>query len=169
MIKRIFLAGRIIGVVLALVAVGPDRAAAQAPSRGAVAAAKELITLKGAASMFDAVVPGVVETARSTFLRTNPSLAKDLGEVAAQLRKEYEAKKGDVMDIVAGAFAERFTEQELKSAVTFYKTPLGKKLIDWEARTLEEGVGRADAWVTKFSEEVVGRMRAEMKKRGHTI
>lgn len=168
MIRRI-LAGRVFAIVLALAAGGLEPAAAQAPSRGAIEAAKELITLKGAAAMFDAVVPGVVETARSTFLRTNPALAKDLGEVSAQLRKDYEAKKGEIIDIIARAFAERFSEQELKNAVTFYKTPLGQKLITWEARTLEEGMGRAEAWATKFSEEVVSRMRAEMKKRGHNI
>jgi hypothetical protein len=169
MCRRTF-AGRLFGAALALAAsafLGP--ASAQTPTPGAIAAAKELMKIKGATAMFDAVVPGVIESARSTFLRTHPSLAKDLTEVSAQLRKEFEGKKSEVIDIIARAFAERFTEKELKDAVTFYKTPLGQKLIVWEARSLEEGMARAETWAQKFSEEVVARMRAEMKKRGHDI
>jgi uncharacterized protein len=144
-------------------------AAAQAPSANAMNFAKELIALKGAANLFDPVVPGVIEQARTTFLRTSPNLAKDLNEVAATLRTEYAGKRGEVHDIIARALAERFTEPELRDAVTFYKTPLGQKLIANEGAAMEEGMSRLQRWADQLSEQVVGRFRAEMKRRGHTI
>jgi hypothetical protein len=161
---------RIFGLALvAAVAAGPSAALAQTPSAGAMAAAKELITLKGAASVFDAVIPGVIETAKNAFLRLNPGLAKDLNEVAALLRAEYADKKNNMLDDLARAFTQRFTEQELKDAVAFYKTPLGKKLITEEPAAMDDGLAKAQTWANQFSEEMLARIRVEMRKRGHNV
>src|SRR5262249_18002919 len=100
---------------------GPVRA--QAPSPGALAAAKELVTLKGGGAMFEPLIPGVIESAKSQFLPTNPNLAGPLNEVATQLHKEYGPKRNELLDIVTKIYAKHFTEAELKDIVAFYKTP----------------------------------------------
>jgi hypothetical protein len=142
---------------------------AQEPSLGAIAAAKELIELKGATNMFEPIVPGVIETAKNTLLRTSPNLAKDLNDVATQLRSENAAKRGEVANEMARIYAQRFTEKEIKDAVVFYKTPLGKKLIEVEPQVLEQSMTRIQTWADQFSETVMTRFRAEMKKKGHTL
>lgn len=152
-----------------LVVAGSGLASAQSSNPAALAAARELIEMKGAKSMFDAVVPGVIETVKNNFLRTNPALSKDLNEVSTQLRKEYESRRGQPLDEVAKTFADRFSLQELQGAIAFYKTPIGKKLIEGEARALEDGMQKAQEWANRFADDVLGRMRAEMKKRGHNI
>jgi hypothetical protein len=144
-------------------------ARAQQPSPGAIAAAKELIELKGAANMFDAVVPGVIETAKNVLLRTSPQLAKDFNEVSAQLRQEYSGKTAEITNVMATAYAEHFTEAEIKQALAFYKTPLGKKLIQQEPLVLEQSMTQVQSWGEKFQEEVMSRIRAEMRKRGHNL
>ena len=63
--------------------------------------AKELITLKGAATMYDPVVRGVVEQAKNVLLRTNPMVRKDLNEVTAKLQTEYASKVNELREIVA--------------------------------------------------------------------
>ncbi len=50
--------------------------------------------------------------------------------------------------------------------LAFYKTPLGKKLIVEEPKVLRRLHESADAWSSKFAEEVVTKFRAEMKARG---
>lgn len=142
---------------------------AQEPSPAAIAAAKELIDIKGATNMFDPMIPGVIETAKNTFLRTNPNLARDLNDVAAQLRTESAPKRAEVADEMARAYAQRFTEKEIKDAVAFYKTPLGKKIIEVEPQVLEASMTRIQTWADQFSETVMTRFRAEMKKKGHTL
>ena len=62
-----------------------------------------------------------------------------------------------------------FTEQELKDILAFYKTPLGKKLIVEEPKGVDEATKRVDDWANKFAEEVLAKMRAEMKKKGHNL
>jgi uncharacterized protein len=142
---------------------------AQQPSPGAIATAKELITVKGAAALYDPVVPGVIEQVKSVFLQANPTLGKDLNEVAIKLRAEYAPRRTEIMDDVAKLYATRFTEQELKDALAFYKSPLGRKLLAEEPNVLDQSMKNAQAWADRLSQEIIAKMRAEMKKRGHDI
>ncbi len=144
-------------------------ASAQEPSPSAMALAKELIVLKGSTQLWDAVVPGVIEQAKGVYLQTNPALGKELSDVAAQLRSEYAPRASQLSDQVAQLYAKTFTEQELKDALAFYKTPLGKKIVNEEPKVLDDGFRRIQQWTNKFSEEVMNRMRAEMKKKGYDL
>src|SRR3954464_11674507 len=104
-------------------------ALAQQPSAGAIAAARELVELKGGGQMFDPVVAGVVEQTKGALLQTNPQLSKDLNEVSAQLRTEFGPKRDELLTEAAKRYAQRFSDQELKDLVAFFKTPLGKKML----------------------------------------
>ena len=139
------------------------------PSPNSIALAKELIILKGGHKMFDAIVPGTIEQAKNLFLPTNPNLNKPLTEVSTQLLTEYNGKTDELLNEVAKAYATRFSEQELKEIVAFYKTALGKKMLTEEPLALEDGFGRAKDWAGAFSQQVVNRMRAEMKKKGYDL
>jgi hypothetical protein len=144
-------------------------AQAQQPSPAAIASAKEVITMKGAAKMFDPLIPGVIEQAKNLFLQSNPGLVKDLNEVAATLRTEYAARRDEVGNEIARLYATHFTEQELKELAAFYKSPLGKKMIEEEPKAIDQTMAFAQSWGDKLSEEIIGKMRREMKKRGHDI
>jgi uncharacterized protein len=155
-------------LALALIA-AIGSAHAQQPSAAALATAKELIAVKGGTAIYEPIVPGVIEQARSVFLRTNPALSKDLNEVAGKLRVEYAPKTTELLNEVAKLYAARFTEQELKEALAFYKTPLGRKMLAEEPAILDQSLKNAQIWANRLSEEVIGKMRAEMKKKGHDI
>jgi hypothetical protein len=157
---------------LALIAVtGPARAEQKSaePSPAAVKLAREIIELKDANVLFGPMVPGVIERVKSMFLQTSPTLGKDLEAVAATLRKTYASRTNDLLNDVAWVYASRFTEAELKEIVTFYRSPTGKKVIQWEPQVFEDAMSGLKAWQDTFSEEVIGRFRADMKKRGHDL
>ncbi len=146
---------------------GPAQAQPATPA--ALAAAKELVDLKGGAQMFDPVVTGVVEQTKGALVQTNPQLAKDLTDVSNQLRTEFAPRRAEITDAAAKAYASRFTEQELKEVVAFYKTAAGKKMLAQEPLVLDETFGFIQQWQGRFSEEVMNRFRAEMKKKGHNL
>ena len=106
--------------------------------------------------MFDPIVPGVIEQHRSLLLQSNPMLSQDLNEVAAKLRVELAPRRAELACRCSHASTrKRFTEQELKDCVAFYKTPLGKKLIEQEPQVLDEAMkARASDWADKLAEEV---------------
>jgi hypothetical protein len=142
---------------------------AQPATPAALAAAKELLELKGAAQMFDPVVTGVIEQTKGSLLQTNPQLAKDLNDVGKQLGAEFAPRRAEIIDAAAKAYAARFTEVELKDIVTFYKTTAGKKMIQQEPLVLDDTFGFIQQWQGRIGEDVMNRFRAEMKKKGHNL
>jgi uncharacterized protein len=155
--------------IIGLVISAGTASAQQRPSPAALAAANELVSIKGVKALYDPVIVGVVEKAKAIFLQTNPMLGKDLNEVAANLRTEFAPRTTDVINTTAKLYTDRFTEQELKDAVAFYKSALGRKLLAAEPAIADESLKTATQWAEKLSEEIMSRMRAEMKKRGHEI
>ncbi len=143
--------------------------AQQQPSATSLILARELVEAKGAMRLFTPVISGVIEYHRSLFTQTNPNLGRELNEVAQKIHAELAARRVELEQQIVRVYAQYFTEQELKEAVAFYKTPLGKKLISEEPRALDESMKVANEWSGKFAEEVIARMRAEMKKKGHDL
>jgi hypothetical protein len=155
--------GSLVGAALAQNLPNPN------PSPNAIAIAKELIALKGGAQMFEGVVGGVIDSAKNTFLPTNPNLGKPLNEATAVLQKEFASKKLELVNEVARIYARHFTEQELKELLAFYKTDLGKKVLVEEPAAIDDSFKRAQEWSNTFSEQVIDRLRAEMKKKGYDL
>jgi len=160
-------------VVLAVAGVSGSalaQAPAHIPSPGAVALAKQIVEIKGARQgMFEPLVRGVIEKVKQQFLQTNFTLAPDINAIAANLQKEYAPRAGQLETVSAQIYASHFTEAELKQIVAFYKSPVGQKVIQEEPRALDETMASAGQWGDTLSDEIVVRMRAEMKKRGHDL
>ena len=53
--------------------------------------------------------------------------------------------------------------------LAFYKTNLGKKVLAEEPIAVEEAFRKAQDWSNTFSEQVIARMRVEMKKKGYDL
>jgi uncharacterized protein len=151
------------------VAQTPPAAPGKPGSPAALAAAKEILTLKNASAMYAGAVPGLVERTKTTLLQSNLNLQKDLNEVAIIVAKNLAGREKEIADGMAQIYTTEFTEQELKDLVTFYKTPLGQKLLANEPRAIQGSMGYMQAWAQSFSEVINGQFRAEMRKRGKDI
>ena len=144
-------------------------ASAQQPAPAAMASAKELITITGTTTLFSPLIAGVVEQAKVLYLQQNPGLAKDLNEIATQIRADLQPRFSELTDEVARLYAANFTEQELKDILAFYKTTAGKKLLAEQPKIVDTSMKFAQDWATKLSDQVIGKMRDELKKRGHAL
>jgi uncharacterized protein len=167
-------AGTVFLPLAVIVCAGAARTEAQQtqplPSAAALLLAKQLVSLKKAQfAIWDSVVPGVIEQAKNALLQTNPALSKELDTVAEKLRGEFAPRSTELFDIVANLYAQQFTEKELAEIVTFYKSPIGGKLLAKEPIVNDQSLGVVQQWAAKFSEEVIIRMRAEMKKKGYDL
>ena len=144
-------------------------APAQQATPAAIAAAREVVELKGGGQMFDPIIVGVVEQTKVALVQTNPQLARDLDAVSAQLRTEYAPRSQELVGEAAKFYAARFTEQELKEIVAFLRTPTGKKMVTQEPLALEDTFQYVQQWSQRIGEDVMNRFRAEMKKKGHNL
>jgi hypothetical protein len=155
-----------LGIMLAAAGMSSQ---AQQPSAAALATAKELITVAGATTLFTPLIAGVVEQAKNLYLQQDPGLAKDLNEIAAQLRNDLQPRFAELTDEVARLYATNFTDQELKDILTFYKTSSGKKLLNEQPKLVDSSMKFAQEWANKLSDQVVVKMRDELKRRGHAL
>jgi uncharacterized protein len=135
----------------------------------AMAAAREILTMKNAAAMYANAVPNIVERTKDTLLQSNLNYQKDLNEVAVIVAQRLAGREKEIGDGMAQIYCNEFTEQELKDLVTFYKSPLGQKLLTNEPRAIQFSMSYMNQWAQQFAETVNGEFRAEMRKRGKNI
>jgi uncharacterized protein len=140
-----------------------------APTAAEILLAKQILDLKHAQNIFQPLLRGVIIKTRDMFMQTNFMWSKDLNEITADLEKEYDPRVDELMDDAARIYASHFTEQELKQLLTLYRSPLGEKIISEEPKALDESMAAAGSWADGFSHDVIEKMRAEMKKRGHDM
>ena len=138
-------------------------------SPAAIAAAKEILAMKNAAAMYANAVPNLVEQTKNVLMQSNLNYQKDLNEVAIIVAKNLAGREKEIGDGMAQVYANEFTEQELKDLVTFYKSPLGAKLLVSEPRAIQFSMSYMNQWGQQFAATVDQAFRAEMKKRGKDI
>jgi hypothetical protein len=136
---------------------------------GAVAAAKEILAMKNASAMYANAVPNIVQQTKDALLQQNLNYQKDLNEVAVVVAQKLAGREKEIGEGMANVYANEFSEQELKDLVTFYKSPLGQKLLTTEPRAIQFSMSYMNQWAQNFSEAVNAEFRAEMRKRGKQI
>jgi hypothetical protein len=169
-------AGLVLGLALAGTPAGaqqppatPQGAPLKPASPAAIAAAKEILAMKNASAMYASAVPNLVQQTKDTLLQSNLNYQKDLNEVSVIVAQKLAGREKEIGEGMASVYANEFTEQELKDLVTFYKSPLGQKLLTSEPRAIQLSMGYMNQWAQRFSETVNGEFRAEMRKRGKEI
>jgi hypothetical protein len=164
-------AGLVLGLALTVTPAGAQTApqVGKEPSPASVAAAKEILAMKHASDMYASAVPNIVQQAKDRLLQNNLNYQKDLNEVAVIVAQKLAGKQQEIGEGMAKIYAAMFTEQELKDLVTFYKTPLGQKLLLMEPQAIQTSMAYMNQWAQGFAEVVGGEFSAEMKKRGKPI
>jgi uncharacterized protein len=161
-------AARLATVAVAL-AVLSSAAYAQQPTPAALATAKEIVTVTGGSTLFSPLISGVIEQAKLLLLQQNPSLSKVLTEVGDKMRTDLAPRFDELVNEMARLYAVRFTESELKELLAFNKSALGKKLLAEQPQIVDASLKFAQNWSNSLSDEVVAKMREELKKRGYAL
>lgn len=158
-----------VATIAAMMALAAPSAYAQKPTPAAVQAANEIVASTGATALFGPLIVGVIEQAKNLYLQQNPALVTDLNVIVAQMRTEYAPRIGELTSHVSELYTQQFSEQELKDVLAFYKSPVGKKLLAQQPKIIDASLMYAQDWAGKLSDEVIARMRDELKKKGHAL
>jgi hypothetical protein len=134
-----------------------------------MAAAREVLQMKNAGAIYANAVPNIVHQTKDQLLSTNLNYQKDLNEVEVIVAQKLAGREKEIGEGMAQIYCNIFTEQELKDLVTFYKSPLGKKLLTAEPRAIQSSMSYMTGWAQNFATTVNGEFRAEMRKRGKQI
>jgi uncharacterized protein len=166
---RLTLAGLLLAVGLCGGSLAQTTPAPAAPTASHLAAAKDVLQASGISRSFGIFVPQIEDRLTQTLATTRPEIADDLALVLKQIEPEYKARQSEIIDQAAAAFARRMSEQELKDTAAFFNSASGKKYVDSQPAILDEIVNTIQNWTQKTSNDMMLRIRAEMKKKGHDI
>lgn len=142
---------------------------AQAPTAGQLKLARQVVELQGSHRSFDGAIPTVFSQVYNQYVQQNPDLDKPIAEALKAMLPEFDKRKDEITGIIARVYAERFSEAELKDILAFYESPTGKKFVGATADVNKDTFSRLQEWGGKLNKDVVDRLRAELKKKGHNI
>ena|SRR5205085_969025 len=147
----------------------PNTPGLKPASPAALAAAREILSMKNAGAMYASAVPNIVEQTKNALIQNNLNYQKDLNEVAPIVAQKLAGREKEIGEGMAQVYATEFSEQELKDLVTFYKSPLGQKLLSTEPRAIQFSMSYMNQWAIMFAGVVNEGFKEEMKKRNKPI
>jgi hypothetical protein len=145
-------------------------ASANAPaSAAALAAARGLVVASGMARSFSVVIPQYMDQIGTSLTQTRPELIRDLNEVLTRLQPEFDKQADEMIGLAAQIYVKQMSEADLTSALAFFQSPAGKQYVATQPAFLTEVVAAMQGWQGRISTDMMTRVRAEMKKKGHEL
>jgi hypothetical protein len=139
------------------------------PPPGAIAAAKEILLLKNAHAVYQGAVVATIQNVKNSLLQSNINLQRDIEEISLKLARDLSGRESEIGEGMATIYATNFGEQELKDLLAFYRSPLGKKSLEMEPKSIEASLNFMRNWGEDLAQEINERFRDEMKKRGKDL
>ena len=117
--------------------------------------ARELIEVTGAAKVAGQVMNNMI----SSYKKQLPNVTADFWDETIK-----EINVIDLADIVAPIYSKYYTDEELTKLIEFYKSPLGRKVVEKLPMITQDSYAAGEEWGKKISERVVARL----KEKGYT-
>jgi len=139
---------------------------AQAPDPARVSAAREMMQVAGVAKQFDELMPLLVQQLSQSFVAVAPEKADEIRQIFAQLPGKFIDRKGELIEQVAGLYAQELSVEELVAVSDFYKSPVGLKLLSVQPQIARQSMALGQRWGAQIGREIEQEARKELKKRG---
>jgi uncharacterized protein len=143
--------------------------AASQPTPAQMSLARDVVLYSGIARSFQIVVPQYLDQIGTRLTQTRPDLIKDLNVVMEQVKPEFDKRVDEMVDNAARLYAARLNEQQLKDTAAFFKSPAGIAYVQAQPVLMNDLFAAMKSWQEHISQDMVTRIRAEMKKKGHDI
>ncbi len=154
----------LLGALAALTTLEAPVLAAE-PSPAAIESANRLVGELGLKQSLDIIVPLLFGEFEKSVLATRPELKDPLHQTLVSLAPEFNKGEPAVLADVAHVMASKMTETELKEVVTFYESPTGRKFVAAEPAFVNELQVSGTAWRQKLANDLLIRVREELKKK----
>lgn len=166
MISRITYRLALLGATAVLVAGLAGGAWAEDFSKDHLAAAKAAMIASRSIEGFDDILIRTTAQTKANLVRRAPAAASKIEEVTNGVALELVARRAELDAQVEEIWAARFTKPELEEITKFYNSPVGQKFTKEIGGMSQMITIAAQVWQRKIGEEMVNKVRAEMKKRG---
>lgn len=117
----------------------------------------------------DTVLPLLVQRVQTRLISLRPDLHAEITETVQDVALQLVARRADLDNTIAVAWARTFTEEELEQIAAFYNSPVGKKFIEVGPELGAITLQAVDQWSSGVGAELLDKSREELKKQGHEL
>ena len=155
----------IAGMLLFAVCASP----AQTPSPEAMTAARSLVTTMKLPDQYKPLLPGLMMTLKPALVQDRPEIERDYDAMMPMIEEAYKQYYTAMLNDVAAVYANNFTVGEMHELETFYRQPVGQKLlVKSQAITQQSNQAGQDA-SRKAAEDLRTRLSEALRQKGHKL
>ena len=114
-------------------------------------------------------MPQYLDQIGTSLTQTRPDLIRDLNVVMEQVKPEFDKRVDEIVDNAARLYAARLNEQQLKDTAAFFKSPAGVAYVQAQPALMTDLLPAMQNWSRQVATDMMTRVRAEMKKKGHDL
>jgi hypothetical protein len=158
-------AAMVLGLTLDLVC----GATAQTPSPEARAAARNLVLTMKLDDQYKAMLPTILLGLKPVVVQDRPEIERDYDAMGAMMVDTYAPFYNAMLDAAASIYADSFTVEELRQIETFYRLPVGQKLLEKSPALAQQRDTAVQDLGRKASDEIKARLTDALRQKGHKL
>jgi hypothetical protein len=144
-------------------------ARSQSVSPDAMAAAKELVEASKTTESFKTLLPMMMQQIKPVVVQKRPAVEKDFDQIMPLMIEAANEQVGKFAEAIAVIWASNFTGDELRQVSAFYRTPAGQKFLQQMPVIAQQSMAMGQKFGESLMNDLQGRMKDELRKRGHKI
>ena len=156
----------VLGIALAA---SSSYASAQEVSASHLAVALDVVKSAKASRGFDNVLPQLAAQAQDRLIRIRPDMFKQIADTVEAVALKLAVRRNDLDTDVARVWAKHFSEEELQTIATFYKSAAGQKFADVGSLVYAESLTAVQRWSDRVGDELIDNAKKELKSQGIDI
>jgi len=142
---------------------------AQTSSPDAMAAARTLVNTLKLPDQYRPLLPALMLTLKPALVQDKPEIERDYDAMMPVIEDAYKQYNTAMLNDVAAVYANNFTVVELRELETFYRQPVGQKLLaKWQTITQQTNQVAQDA-SRKAAEDLRTRLTEALRQKGHKL
>ncbi|MDV7339732.1 DUF2059 domain-containing protein [Terasakiella sp. A23] len=130
----------------------------------------EMIEASGAMMMMDEAVRAVVPEVLKQIQAKDSRLTQEhANAIAKAMGSEMRASKGSFFDMMVPIYDKVFTLEEIEHAIAYYKSPLGRSIVQKSSQILQPSLQVGQKWSVDVGQRAAKRAFETAKELGYKI
>ena len=129
---------------------------------------ERLLKLTGALKMADMVGNQFVQKMISGIQSARPEVPAQVFDIVkdevGKCLSEAVSENGGFADLIAEIYHRHYSHEEIRGLISFYETPLGKKVIQVAPALMQEGMSVGMAWGQRLGPTIEERVKNRLRK-----
>jgi len=153
-------------VVITALVLTLGAAKAQELSPEHVALAREYVDLTDQAKIYESTLLRAGVQTMQVIVPLNPEISEQTSDAIGRTIASYVDRKGELMDQFARVYATRFSMDELREILTFYRSPVGAKLTASNPEINHDLGAVMSVFQQNLQTEFFAKVRADLRELG---